>query len=499
MWRPLLILKKLMLFDKDNLTKKQSPEWALFLPSISSFYGSFVGLQRHKNYVDPSRIPADFEHGVEGINFLNEKEGYFPYKWALYSAGHANLDLNAFDPKEEMVRTRDRENTFILGDSGGFQIGKGVWEANWGDPNCPKAAKKRKEVLNWLDGIADYGMILDIPAWVCRSEKGQQATGITSYIDAVNATYINNDYFIANRTGACKFLNVLQGENHTEAEDWYQRMKKYCDPKQYPGNHFNGWAFGGQNMCDIHLVLKRLVSLKFDGLLEEGVHDLVHFLGTSKLEWAVLLTDIQKAIRKHHNKNLTITYDCASPFYGASRGLIYLETDVRPGTKWTYRMDSGISDKKYAADTRRYRDVVLQDGHWPRFDESPISARCKVNDICVYKPGDFNKQNKESPTSWDNFTYAIAGAHNTWVHIDAVQKANRTYEQGNLPKMLEYSTYDRVLFSNVVDEIFASDSFDKANEIIDSYNGFWMQIIGTRGLTGKNTINSNTMFNSLFE
>ena len=27
----------------------------------------------------------------------------------------------------------------------------------------------------------DYGMILDIPAWVSRSEAGQKATGITNY------------------------------------------------------------------------------------------------------------------------------------------------------------------------------------------------------------------------------------------------------------------------------------------------------------------------------
>ena len=100
-----------------------------------------------------------------------------------------------------------------------------------------------------------------------------------------------------NRTGACKFLNVLQGENHTDAEDWYQQMKDYCDPKKYPGTHFNGWSMGGQNMCDVHLVLKRLVALRFDGLLEKGVHDYMHFLGTSKLEWATLLTDLQRAVQ----------------------------------------------------------------------------------------------------------------------------------------------------------------------------------------------------------
>ena len=114
------------------------------------------------------------------------------------------------------------------------------------------------------------------------------------------------------RTGACKFLNVLQGENHADADDWYNQMKDYCDPKKYT-DHFNGWAMGGQNMCDIRPVLKRLVVLRFDGLLEKGIHDVMHFLGTSKLEWAVLLTDIQRAVRKYHNENFTITFDCASP------------------------------------------------------------------------------------------------------------------------------------------------------------------------------------------
>ena len=56
---------------------------------------------------------------------------------------------------------------------------------------------------------------------------------------------------------------------------------------------------GGQNMCDIPSVLKRLVALRFDGLLEKGVHDFMHFLGTSKLEWATLLTDVQRAVRKY--------------------------------------------------------------------------------------------------------------------------------------------------------------------------------------------------------
>jgi hypothetical protein len=35
--------------------------------------------------------------------------------------------------------------------------------------------------------------------------------------------------------------------------------------------------------------------------------------------------------------------------------------------------------------------------------------------------------------------------------------------------------------------------------IIEHYDRYWMDIIGTRGFKGKKTKNSNTMFNALFE
>ena len=150
------------MFERDDLTAKQN-DYAVFLPALSGFYGTFVGKQRFDNYVDPACLPADFEHGVEGLNWLNPDKGYFTYKWSLYSAGHANLDINKQDANEDMIRNRDRNFSWVLGDSGGFQIGKGVWEGDWKDPNCPKAQKKREQVLTWMDSYMDYGMILDIP------------------------------------------------------------------------------------------------------------------------------------------------------------------------------------------------------------------------------------------------------------------------------------------------------------------------------------------------
>jgi hypothetical protein len=340
---------------------------------------------------------------------------------------------------------------------------------------------------------------LDIPAWVSRSPEGAKASNINSYQEAVDGTRINNDYFMKTRSGACKFLNVLQGENFQQADDWYQQMKDYCDPKVYPTTHFNGWAMGGQNMCDMHLILKRLVALRFDGLLEKGVHDWMHFLGTSKLEWAVMLTDIQRAVRKHHNENFTMSFDCASPFLASANGQIYTEVDIKDRQKWSYRMAASIDDKKYAGDTRAFRDAVLQEKLFNNFQDSPISQRLQLKDVTCYAPGDKNKVGSDPKTSWDSFSYTLQMAHNVWTHINAVQEANRHYDLGLTPRMLVEEKFDKIAFKDVINAVFATSSRDEANAVIEEFNRFWLNIIGTRGATGKKTVNASAQFSNLFE
>ena len=75
---------------QDNLTAKQK-DYAVFLPAISGFYATFVGKQRNEHYVDPARFPAGLTD-LEQMNWLNSQQALFPYKWSLYSGGHAHLD-----------------------------------------------------------------------------------------------------------------------------------------------------------------------------------------------------------------------------------------------------------------------------------------------------------------------------------------------------------------------------------------------------------------------
>lgn len=512
---------------QDNLTAKQN-DYAVFLPAISGFYATFVGKQRdtaNGPYVDPARLPAGIQD-MEMMNWLNSQQGLFPYKWSLYSGGHANLDLNKQDWSEDMVRNRE-PGTLMLGDSGGFQIAKGLWEGDWkANSGCPKAHKKRESILKWLDGVADYGMTLDIPTWVIHDKKASKACGISTLQEAVDATKFNNDYFMANRKGAnrggMKVLNVLQGANHADADQWYQTMKHYCDPAQYPDTHFNGWSMGGQNMCDVHLVLKRLVALRHDNLLQQGVHDWMHFLGTSKLEWAVLLTVIQRAVRKYINPDFTISFDCASPFLATANGQVYHEIVLPHNGKWSYRMNPIVDDKKYSNDTRPYGQAVVADGFVDHFDESPISLQLQMKDICIYKHGtlkagvvdtpenrllpdsydvlpDMNKIGKFGKTSWDSFSYALLMGHNVWLHLESVQRANREFDNGNRPKMMWDTNGSHEKFEDIVEAIFATADRAEADAIIEKYDRYWMDVVGTRGFKGKKAKNSRTLFNNLFE
>lgn len=479
--------------------KTRQKDYAVFLPAISTFYSTFIGRQRFGNYVDPARVPSTFPHSVESLNFQDPQKSIFYYPWALYSAGHANLDMTKQVEKEDMIRNRDRNTSFLLGDSGGFQIAKGLWPGRWADPNDAAAAKQRATVLEWLESNMDYSMILDIPTWTFRDKKAAAACGIHSYDDAVNATRINNEFFMNNRNGRTKFLNVLQGGNHKEADDWYGLMKDYCDPKKYPTNHFNGWAMGGQNMCDVHLVLKRLVALRFDGLLEKGVHDWMHFLGTSKLEWAVMLTDIQRAVRKYHNENFTISFDCASPFLANANGLIYTYNRILDRDKWTYKMEPSVDDKKYALDTRKFGDVLRDDKIVNEFLDGPVSDLLKINDVCIYKPGDLNKIGKEGKTSWDSFSYALQMAHNVWAHINAVQLGNEEYDKRIIPNMLVEERFEQKFFRDVVEQIFSTGSRAVAEAAVEEHNRFYMNIVGTRGFTGTRALNAHTFHSMMFD
>jgi hypothetical protein len=123
----------------------------------------------------------------------------------------------------------------------------------------------------------------------------------------------------------------------------------------------------------------------------------------------------------------------------------------------------------------------------------------EVNKICIYGPNDVNKIGKVGKTSWDSFTYAIMMGHNVWLHLNSVQEANRQYDAGLCPAMLVDEKFERLYFKDIVDAIFSTADRATAEAIIEEFSRFWIAIPGTRGATGKKTVNASTQFAALFD
>ena len=507
-----------------NLTPLQK-DYAVYLPAISSFYSTYIAKQRLEKFVSDDRIPAGFDRGIEGMNFLNPEEGYFTYKYGLYSAGHAQLDLNKSLTQESMIQQRDRSNTMILGDSGGYQIGKGVLKFDWLNFEGKEANATRQKILEWLEVTADWSMMLDVPTWACDHIHSPK-TGLKTFEDCLDKTRFNNDYFLKNRIGATKWLNVLQGSDWDTAEKWYQGVKEYSDPTgPYAGKEAEGWAFGGANMCKMDITLKRLMILREDGLLKGK--NWIHFLGTAQLDWSCYLTSIQRQIRKHINEELTISFDCASPFIATAHGLVYTNA-VHTPKRWSVIMDKAPDNK------------ALSGSDIPFPFESTIGKRLTMKDIAYYDIGErksdaelgnvkFDHLNQDhyhvvprlnklgkipNKTSWDSFAYALMMGHNVECHIVAVQRAQQLMDieiaktngkvhwkhwkkvksQDMSDEYSDWVPRNILYFNTFIEDLFNTKTKDEAFEMIDSRQGkaFLTSLEGARlqGGPKQNTFNS---------
>lgn len=482
-----------------NLTESQK-DYAIFLPAISTFYNSYISKQRLGEHVPKERIPDGFDRGIEGLNFLNPEQGYFTYKYGLYSAGHAKLDLAKSIEQESMIQQRDRKNTVIVGDSGGFQIGKGLLKFNWEDFEGPESTKTRQQILEWLENAADWSVFLDVPGWACDAVHSKK-TGLKTYQDCLDKTRYNNEYFLKNRLGKTKFLNVLQGTNWEEAVQWYEGVKEFSDPKIWGDKAAEGWAMGSANKSRMDITLKRLMVMREDGMLEGK--NWMHFLGTAQLDWSCYLTLIQRQVRKHINPEMTFSFDCASPFIATANGLVYTKI-MHTNKRWCVIMEK-------APDTK-----ALANSDTPFPFESEIGRRLVMGDVCHYAPGMLNKIGKEGKTSWDSFSYALFMGHNVYMHIDGVQRANQlmdieiarfrdkiNWRRWNKLKPNdfsdEYSLWvprSILYFDRFVEDLFNTKTTEEAFAMIEEGKAFLMSLEGSSTQDGKARNQYHVLFDS---
>lgn len=401
---------------KSNGANKLAPEHhALFVPAISTFYVNTLSNYIYDN--KPNRLENIYTDGPKSLNYLDKDNGLFYYPTTLYSAGHATLDLTKGKIKEGIISQRDKASSFIIGDSGGYQIASGVLNFDWTNAHSQPNIKLRQDILNWLEEYCDVSMTLDVPT---RAIGNAKATNINSFEDCVEWTKYSLDYFEKHRTpGKTKFLNVLQGRNEYESDAFYQAVKDY---------KFEGWAFAGNNARNMHVALKRLIQLRDEKMIGNNCADgqdrnWVHFLGQTRISAGIFFTQMQRVLREQLGEQFTISYDSASSFLAVAKGQIYTShTFNGPDSnadgrdvplerqKLNYLMQRGIDDPKMKTQNSKY----ALDNPFPW--KNVVSENLKIRDVCPYM-GD------EKKTTWDLESYCMLMGYNIVEQINRLQQA----------------------------------------------------------------------------
>ena len=354
---------------------------AIYTPALSPGCAQFP-------FKDPTTLKRPLPAGLtlQDFDFLRaEGNSLFKMSHALYSAGHS-LD-HEYDPC--MVMNRDRSQSVVIGDSGGFQVISGILP-----PYTPVFVHR---ILRYLEKMADVAMTADVPT---KALLKPNVSGYQNYQQCLDQTIANLQLFTTHRENPnIKFLNVLQGRNEREADDWYEAVRAYP---------FEGWAFAGHTRLNFSLTCKRLLKMIDRG--ELNANSWLHFLAASFLECTVLMTALKRSLRSAGFTNLEVSFDSSSALIDAD---IYKRAMIGPkyGTQ-------SVSLQKHQLPINR-SNVSLN----TRFPfESPIGNRLRI--------GDFYDPAKPVDTSFDAVGTSMLSNHNVYRTLTSIIEVNRVVDIG---------------------------------------------------------------------
>ena len=332
-----------------------TPRWrdfAVYLPALQFQFASSVlkTARVEKTRPFPNGIkPSDFD-------FLNPNSKLWHYGYGLYSAGQFTSAVG----KSCAVTNRDRDNTTILGDSGGYQIGKGTlkgMEAFKGLKTSAEISAKwrekseiRKWIVNWLETHSDYAMTIDMPLWAKLPSNSKTPFHKCDIEDLIKMSVDNLEFIKHNKRDNTKWLNVLQGTTAEDSELWWNAVKNY-KLSGYALAGSVGWRGGLEN------VLRYVMMIRDDRGFSKK-QEWMHVLGVSQPIWAVLLTQIQRSIRKHcRNPNFRVSYDSASPFQlgGRYQRVVRMPKYGKRLDSWVMTAHQAPINPKYALDKNEYQ------------------------------------------------------------------------------------------------------------------------------------------------
>jgi hypothetical protein len=365
-------------------------------------------------------LPAGINPG--DLNFLDPKNPLFRISHVMSSAGQA------VDQKRPCIITeRDRTQTMLICDSGGYQIASGNLKI--------RDDSDRLKILRWLERHADWAMTLDVPTGPVDSP----GYAYSSFRHCLDTTLDHLKFFQANRQpGATKFLNVLQGNTTQQTDIWYDAVKHF---------EFEGWAFAGVLRHNFFNLCRRIIKMAHENKIQDK--NWIHVLGTNELETAVGLSALQRAINLHINKKLRISFDTSSPFRIMRWEQVYqmIRFDRKTMTLPTVRLPN---DKRFVGSKIRFP--------WP----SPIGDHLTMGDVYV-RPG----VNQKTYRDLQGDHYIVN--HNLSALCYAVATANRIFDSEQLIKCHSISE-DMGEAVNAIEQVIKSGSLQELENMRSVFN-----------------------------
>lgn len=353
-------------------------ESALFLPALDEGYAAMVMAPASR------ALPAGLT--MADLNYFSDPSRLFTYNAGLYSAVYGVKQMLSGTPT--MVSMRDRSKTVLVGDSGGYSVISG-------NVKTPLATF-RQQVLHWQEAQCDVGILLDVPT---RSLLVAQS-GYTRFQDCLDQTEDNAKFAINNRQRTDLILcNVMQGLHHKQADAWCKTMAPYQ-------TDLEGIALAGHTRLDLWAWTKRLIQMRDAKQLDRLRW--IHVLGTARPGFGLMLTGMQKALRKHLHPEIRISFDSALAFRN-------VKAHNRVTLNWQ------LSN----------RDIVLGEYKFPNnisaLDRSkPFPFVSPVGHLCTY--GDFNPGNPRSKPGWDPTGLTMLSNHEVYKEAIVFAEINRLAE-----------------------------------------------------------------------
>lgn len=384
------------------MTLLTRPSYAIYLPAVDSTYAAEV-----RRELKPNRpFPAGLD--LRDLIFW-EPNRLWEYPYLLHSIGLysvGNYPANA-------VTRRNRSNSILIGDSGGFQIGKGTLKGLRVLRDSPMPATDalnawaqefaaRDWIIRWLDTYTDYAMTIDMPLWARTSGGKNSPFHHCSATQLIDMTVENLHLIDRRDTGRTKWVNIVQcGETMAETKQWWDAVKWFSK---------GAWAVSSSpsTKVEFETTLATVLMMRDDYAFEAD-NNWLHVLGVSTAEWGIMLSEMQRCLNKD-NAALRVSYDSSTPFQDAGRfeRVVLTPQFSNDKSSWVFRHEVAPQSILHvgAAGAKPFPHT-----------QSPIGKLLMLNHLSVN--GD-----RWSRRQYDSISMALLANHNAWVYLDAMVTAN---------------------------------------------------------------------------